>query len=312
MMTNPKRITNIISYNTNGLRTREKRANILNVLDYSAFCFLQETHSLPSDNWQKEWAGLSLWSSHTNFSAGTAILLPRSAKIQNYVLETKGRFVLAKITHHAKPYTLCCVYAPDKPHKRPKFWKKLKREITLFNPVGDFIMAGDFNSVFDPTKDRVGGNPALPQHTCGNAELSDILDGFCLTDSCDSQTIGYTWKSEAKQIQSRLDRIYIDLNSVNKALRATKRFLSYPDHAIVSLGILEQVGVHRSPYWKLNTSVLSDPTYKERIEADILCHKQAKQSQNISQWWDDAKERFRETSIGICKKRNREATARLY
>jgi len=46
------------------------------------------------------------------------------------------------------------------------------------------------------------------------------------------------------------------------------------------------------------------------IEADILCHQQVKESQNLSHWWDEAKSRFRETSIQICKRRNRIATVR--
>jgi len=235
----------ITTYNTNGLRTTAKRAKIskiLNALDRNAFCLLQETHSFPSDNWHEEWDGPSLWSSYTNFSAGTAILLPKSALIQQHVLDAKGRFVLAKVTHCGKPYTLCCIYAPDKPYQRPKFWAKLKRKILLFKPVGEIIIAGDFNSVQDPSKDREGGNPNLPQHTCGNAELTEIFDEFCLADSCDTQSICFTWKSEAKSVKSRLDRIYVKQDSVNRIQRATKRFLPYSDHAMLSLGITVQAG----------------------------------------------------------------------
>lgn len=229
----------IITYNTNGLRTQAKRAKIFNALDQNAFCFLQETHSLPGDNWSAEWSGPSLWSCHTNFSAGTGILLPQSAQIQSQVLDAKGRYVLAKITHMEKQCTLCCVYAPDKPYRRPKYWKKLKRQITLFKPTGDTIIAGDFNFVLDPSADREGENPNLPQHVYGNAELSEILDEFRLADTCDSNTIGFTWKSEAKQVKSRLDRVYINLNSVNKIQGATKRYLPYSDHAMLSVSLLE-------------------------------------------------------------------------
>ena len=304
----PKKI--FLTYNTNGLRTGDKRDKILNSLDPNAFCFLQETHSLPGDNWQMEWSGPSLWSSHTNFSAGTAILLPKSTQIQQHVLDTEGRYVLAKITHFGKPYTLCCVYAPDKPYQRPKFWTNLKRQISLLKPVGETILAGDFNSVLDPSTDRDGGNPNLPQHTCGNAELEEILDELCLADPCDTQSVGFTWKSEAKHVKSRLDRIYINQDSINRVQGATKRYLPYSDHAMLSLEMSVQAGAHRSAYWKLNTSILSDQLYQERIEADIICHQRAKESQNLSQWWDDAKLRFRETSIIMCKRRSKTAKAR--
>jgi len=198
----PKQRIHITTYNTNGLRTGGKRAKIFNALNPNAFCFLQETHSLPGDNWHREWAGPSLWSNYTNFSAGTAILLPKSAQIQHHALDAEGRFVLAKITNLGKPYTLCCIYAPDKPYRRPQFWTRLKRELLRFKPAGEIIIAGDFNSVLDPSKDREGGNPNLPQHTCGNAELVAILDELCLADSCDTQSIGFTWKSEAKRVRS--------------------------------------------------------------------------------------------------------------
>jgi len=196
-----------------------------------------------------------------------------------------------------KQCTLCCVYAPDKPYRRPKYWKKLKRQITLFKPTGDTIIAGDFNFVLDPSADREGENPNLPQHVYGNAELSEILDEFRLADTCDSNTIGFTWKSEAKQVKSRLDRVYINLST---------RYRGQPKDICLTL-IMQ---CFRSPYWKLNTSVLSDQIYQERIVADILCHQEAKRTQNISQWWDEAKIRFRETSMQICKKRNRFAYTR--
>ena len=222
-----------------------------------------------------------------------------------------GRFVLAKITHVGKAYTLCCIYAPDKPYQRPKFWRKLKREISLFKPVGDLIFAGDFNSVLDPAVDTEGGNPELAQHTHGNTDLLEIRRIWPCVDTCDSQTIGFTWKSKAKQVKSRLDRVYICQHNVSKIQGITKTFLPYSDHAMVSLDIAVHVGAHKSPYWKLNTSIFSDRIYQERIEADSLCHQQAKQTQNLSQWWDDAKTRFRETSsILFCKRRNKDMITR--
>ena len=70
----------INSFNCRGIRNAVKRNNILNWLKtyHHGICFLQETHSVESDElkWEKEWGG-EIFYSHGEFNArGTAILIP--------------------------------------------------------------------------------------------------------------------------------------------------------------------------------------------------------------------------------------------
>ena len=77
----------------------------------------------------------------------------------------------------------------------------------------------------------------------------------------------YTWSSPDNKIHSRLDRIYISKQTINKIHKTQAMSIPWTDHKPISTTILLNQNKSNGPnYWKLNTSILNDIQYKELIQ----------------------------------------------
>ena len=106
---------------------------------------------------------------------------------------------------------------------------------------------------------------------------------------------------------SRLDRIF-----VSKDLAVLKQdciFFPYSDHKVLCADIdIDVSGIHckSTMKWKLNTSVLGEKGYQEKIQRliqDSSTLIEAFDSPLI--WWDDFKQRVKAVSIAYCTRRKR-------
>jgi len=275
----------IITYNVNGLRGDGKRHQIFNFLKSTKadVFFLQETHKNPRDEWTQEWGGKALWSSGGNHTRGVGLLVNPDSNfvISEFKCDFEGRLIIADMVHQGDHVTLCSIYAPDTPGERPDFFEFLKSELVNFRPRGPLILGGDFNFVINPTSDRVGENIYRPQFIRGRDEFYDIINLFDLFDPFRVRQGGqqggqreYTWSNNAGSIRSRLDRFYAPLDSEMAEIKHLNSNLS--DHRPVQLKFQSRKQERGQGCWKLNTLVLEEWEYRDRVEGALAAAKYRK------------------------------------
>ena len=163
-----------VSLNINGLNDHLKRTALvdwLKCMKVDVVC-LQETHS-PSHESARRWFANSGYrvasSSSTSKSAGVAILVKDTYKIKKIIKDEDGRYVQAVVDVGDGQASFISLYAPNRNPARNTFFASLTGLIDLSRPT---FVAGDFNSVLDPAKDRMRDPsgwaccPATGKHPC--------------------------------------------------------------------------------------------------------------------------------------------------
>ena len=147
----------IISLNINGLNDHLKRTALvdwLRCMKADVVC-LQETHS-PSHESARKWFANSGYrvasSSLKSKSAGVAILVKDKYKITKIIKDEDGRYIQAVVDFGEGQASFVSLYAPNRNPTHNTFFASLTGLIDLSRPT---FVAGDFNSVLDPAKDRM-------------------------------------------------------------------------------------------------------------------------------------------------------------
>ena len=300
---------NIYTFNVNGMRSDHKRLAILNFLkaQKANFILLQETHTNTSDEWKSEWPGKSVWSPGSSRSRGCAILVGPGSEITYSESDPGGRYILAKAkVEGGDVFNLVCVYAPDKPVEREPFFTSLKKSLVKFCRNDPVIMAGDLNFVNDPERDRIGSNLKRSQFTKGKEVFDQIVDYFELIDThlkVGSREGDYTWSNKRGDIKSRLDRVFVSESGPLSPVSLTSKNTIFSDHKVLRSIFQHSPKVQRGKgYWKLNTAILKEMSYKVQIRASLATELEYK-GDNLAAWWDRLKAIFRSDTIRESKKR---------
>jgi len=310
----------ITTINVCGLNDPNKRKDVFDILlkkKCDIFC-LQETHCDPrhSNLWMKEWGGESLWNGGNSQSRGVAILLhPKSnAKILESDYDVEGRILSAKLEIENDRFNLVNIYGPNT--------KECEAENNLFfelvesylDPEIPNIMCGDFNMVENIILDRRGGTPKA-RHNWGFAVLKRLKDDFDLCDiwrELNPDTKNFTFLSNAKNIQSRLDRFYISGNLQPQVKKVDIVNFSYSDHDMVYLDAKLPQSSPRGPgYWKLNSRHLFDDEFRILIRNFWAGWREQKQNYaNLRIWWDIGKIKVMQIAIDFGIKKSRKTSRR--
>ena len=90
-------------------------------------------------------------------SCGCIVLFRPSLSLVNSWCDTDGQFVQCEFSFLGKSFCICCVYCPNRNSARDQFLDDLHSKIDPSIPI---VLAGDFNTVFDRSIDRLGSDPA--------------------------------------------------------------------------------------------------------------------------------------------------------
>ena len=159
-------------------------------------------------------------------------------------------------------------------------------------------MDGDCNIVKDLTMDRQGGNPNR-QHQYGLKELNKINQNCNLIDIWRTQNkfkMRFTDQNNFLDFKSRIDRIYL-CKRTGKIFCILSDILpnNLFDHHLICL-LLKNITINKTgpSYWKLNTSILENKAYKQKIES-FCQHWQNMEKNYLNQTksWDMAKRNYK-------------------
>ena len=232
---------------------------------------LQEVHCSENttDMWTCEWGYKTLFSCCSSNKAGVGILFNNNfnLSISKIFLDPNGRFIICDIEADGKPLTLANVYAPN--NDDPDFFHVFFDVLSSFK-CDEIIIGGDFNLVLDIEKDKKNGiarthHNALKvvQNAMENLELCDVWRIL----NPDGKR--FTWRQRQPDIHCRLDFFLVSQTTLCNCFQTDIIPGFKTDHSMITLNL----SVHSNPrgngYWKLNTSLLADTIFVEKIKATI-------------------------------------------
>ena len=121
---------------------------------------LQETHCLSvveCYTWFQSSGCNCVVSSGSAHSCGCIVLFRPSLSLVNLWCDTDGRFLQCEFSFCDKLFRVCCIYGPNCNPARDQFLDDVHIKI---DPLIPTILAGDFNTVFDRSLDRLGSDPS--------------------------------------------------------------------------------------------------------------------------------------------------------
>ena len=281
----------IISQNVRGLKDDLKRKMVFNYLrDKADIVCIQETHGDEKTNnlWENMWGGKAFWSNGENNSRGVGILLTKNCDIEvlNSFKDKEGRYVGIEYKQCNEKFILCCVYAPN--NDDVEFFLEMFRMIE--NYEGKRMLVGDFNLVLEKKLDS--SSETRKNNDRSSEILRKYMEESLLTDiwrarNEDTKTYTFFYKRRGKdRLGSRLDYMLFDasLNSWVKKVQIVPGFKS--DHS----GIICEINpfeIYRGRgLWRLNTCVLSERGYIDKINETIQKVKIESSNLNIQEKWE--------------------------
>ena len=269
----------ILSYNTQGLQSLQKRVDVFDYLKEKKkhiYC-LQDTHFIKENeaNIIDQWGNSNcIFSNYKSNARGVAILFGKELdyKINNKLIDQNGNYIIVDITVVSRRFTLVNLYGPST--DEPNFFQNISDSIEDMGN-SDIIICGDYNCVLDPDLDYY--NYKSINNVKARDKVLEIISTKYLLDPFREQNPEqkkFTWRKKNPCKQARLDFFLIS----ESLMQFTKKSLietSYrSDHSIITLELNLTDFTHGRSYWKHNNSLLSDSEYLSRINRKIVQIKQ--------------------------------------
>ena len=137
-------------------------------------------------------------------------------------------------------------------------------------------------------KDRAGGNPTTQHY--GFEYIENIKENNNMTDiwhKQNPQKKEYTYVNNLADFKSRIDRFYLTSELENNYKIKTQIIQNYlSDHRMITLNFCPKHEKKRGPlYWKLNSSILQNKEYQNKITSFWQKWQQRKQNPHDPTIW---------------------------
>lgn len=278
----------IVSLNVRSLRSPRRRATLYDFLDLQKadIILVQECNlekRLCYENIKKHWKGNAEFSGgNDNKCVGVGILTSAEWEIVNVEDLYPGRLLMLKIKKGDQKIKVFSIYASNVKEERKELFEILQLFILGTEPI---IIGGDLNCTIDGDQ-KNDSSVTLLKEVISSVNLRDVWKA-CGSDPRKKQT----WKN--RRSESRIDYFFISEDIFAKKFGTEDACLS--DHKLIwcELG-LEGGASRKSPYWKLNTSLLKDGEIRKEFE-DVYkkWRKEKRKYDDIFLWWDQGKKVFR-------------------
>ena len=193
-------------------------------------------------------------------------------------------------------FQVCTVYGPNKSSDGQLFFEFV---YPVLDPGLPCILCGDFNTVVDPSKDRLGCNPSSPWAYNWSRTLSQLMSTYNLKDIWRVQhpdEQAFTWHRPNHVQASPLDMFWICSFFLSFVLSVNIFPFFRSDHCYVHLNLSLLAGIQRGPgVWKFNCAHLRDSHFILMI-VKFWESWQAEKSSSfaLSAWWDAGKVRLKQ------------------
>ena len=270
--------------------------------------FFQETYwSSDIENIvRSEWRGPCFFEHGSNHSRGVSIFFNDRLNVQNIVVKSRmnGQLLMLQAKVNDIDVMLVNVYAPTQKQQREPFFGKLDYELTKqYDDSKDceLILGGDWNCVLDMSKDVQG---TKTQYYKKYTNLKKLIKKYSLFDiwrKMHPNNKQFTWRNRYLKRASRLDFWLITKNIKSKTSHTDIRPAIRADHNAISLKVCTVKNKKGPGYWKMNTTILKDNDYQNKI-IDIV-QSFSKKSLSPLIKWELFKVNVREFTQKYCRKK---------
>lgn len=262
-----------ISWNLKGANQVVKRNKVMTHLKQlrGDIFFLQETHLCSSEvnRIKRPWIGHFFHSKFPVRARGAAILIHKNVpfELANSIEDPNGRFVIISGSLCGMPVVMACVYAPtwDDDKFISNFFSSLPKVDDHY-----LIIGGDFNMIQNPSLDRSSSNP---QVLSKSAKVLDtyrtslgLFDPWRAKSHSDN---AFSFFSHVHHSYSRIDFFLLDNYFLSEVHSCEYHSIVISDHTPVSVDINFPRRVPPSRQWRLNSSLLTQASFKDFLQTQI-------------------------------------------
>ncbi len=210
----------VTSWNCRGLQKIKKIKQVFGRLKdlQSKIVFLQETHLAVREDARirRRWRGEVFSALFNTQARGVMILVHRTIPliVTKVTADKMGRYLIIQGTLYAECLNLVNIYAPNTDD--PNFFSGLF--FTLSSLKGQYIIAGDFNCVLDPSKDRSSQNDK--PHNRSRETIQQFLKELNLRDiwrDRNPTVLKYSCFSKTHNSYSRIDYFLVSATLICKS-----------------------------------------------------------------------------------------------
>ena len=272
----PKASIPIITYNTNGLGSRDKLKRLLSKLDplvnAGGIVMLQETHIRDPVYLKMAWKNKFAMNCVSTNSAGLLTLYNDQFKLIEEYSDNKGRVLLLAIKKDDEKFIVVNAYYPNDHKISLEFSNNLYEKILKFQqqyPDFDTIYAGDLNMCISKEEDSLNRNRSISEDILAkliveNNKVIDVTDAYRKI----KVNSGYTWKRG--NCYSRLDYIFVSKAISHRIISATLDWaFEASDHAAVVVNLSTAETPKGPGLIKVNTKILEDPETTKQIGREL-------------------------------------------
>ena len=246
--------------------------------------FLQETHLRTKDQvrLRKGWVGQVFHSGFDSKSRGVAIIMGKKTRFvcAKEVRDPGGRYVMVSGVLEGAPVVMVNVYAPN--WDDGDFMKKLLAEIPDL-ATHRLIMGGDFNCVLEPKVDR--SNPRSAGRARMAKELGEFMEKMGMVDPWRFHNPGgreYSFFSQVHKVYSRIDYFVVSREVLRGVEGAEYAGIVISDHAPHWLDVRLRSGREQRPGWRLDTGLLREGNFVNKIRQAIRNYVELNQNGEVS------------------------------
>lgn len=232
-------------------------------------------------------------------------------KVEEVRKDNDGRLIYLKIVAQDTMFKLMNIYAPNIDTNQLRFFNDIKNMLENIREDDDkWILGGDLNVIFDPDKDRKGGNFRV---TNSYVSVNDVLEVIIENNGlCDIWRTKYpdqrsfTWRQRRPEIHCRLDVWLISdtLQDFVKEVDIKPSIRS--DHSSILLRLDSFKTSRGHGYWKLNNSMVEEYDYIKLISDGFNeWNEEIKDIQDDRIKWEYIKYKIRLVSIIYGKSRKK-------
>ena len=251
---------------------------------------------------QKEWDGDIFSNFGSQHSRGTAILLKNKHDIINVHKSEDSRILLINVKVDDQIMTIMNVYAPNNVSDRKTFFTKIQKWLDKFaSNENSIIIGGDFNYTHENSLDRYKHNDIKDVSSVTYKNLIATKDLHDVWRQMHPSKKQFTYKDI-----SRLDKFLISTELLDNVQRSNILIPGIKsDHKCVTIFLDFNKSDKGPGRWKMNTSILNDRSYIEKIKNLLL--KTQNDYKNISKQliWEICKIKIKEFTISYCKYKQR-------
>ena len=296
----------IVANNANGLRDANKRSGFLQWLrsfpTLPDIVCIQECHVLSLEECQA-WFSSSGFSgaesSGSSHSCCCIILFHSSWTLCNSWHDDDGRFVQCEFSVSDKIFRVVCLYEPNRNPVRDSFFDDFH-----LDPSVPTVLCGDFNTVFDRSKDRHGSHmDDICRESC--IALRHLYDSCCVIDvwrHMHPGSSGFTWTRWDGSLSSRIGLVGCPLSWIPSVSSCEICPCPFSDHCALRFCVSVPEVLSLGPgLWKLNISILNESEYVGLI-SNFWREWQGRASSfpSLAKWWEAGKSSIKGLTIDYC------------